>query len=170
MPGSLTTQVYHRAVASLFDGPGHRLQIFLLDGTGEAEQVLSRHPVGRGRKRRYGREDVKLLVFGKTRELLQYLFFEHVAHSSVSSTRTSEPTRLSGPPTRAKPKTGPSASSLVRSTISEAKLPISMPTGTPSPSTSITMSRLPQPTTSCVPPGLRFLPGFSSMYSESVSG
>src|SRR5215211_8833029 len=56
------------------------------------------------------------------------------------------------------------------SAILDAKLSMSMPSRTPSPSTSLTMSWSPPLTTSCLPPGLRSLPGFNSMYSESVSG
>src|SRR5215218_9423088 len=56
------------------------------------------------------------------------------------------------------------------SAILDAKLSMSMPTGIPSPSTSMTMSWSPPPTTSCLPPPLRSLPGFNSMYIESVSG
>src|SRR5215208_203963 len=46
---------------------------------------------------------------------------------------------------------------------------MSMPMGSPSPFTSITMSWSPQPTTCCVAPGFRSLLGSNSI-SESVSG
>jgi hypothetical protein len=50
-------------LAVLFDDPGHRMQIFLLDGTGEVEHGPARHPIGRRRERPGEIEDATLLVF-----------------------------------------------------------------------------------------------------------